>query len=129
MPTAKDIRDILRKALRDPRGRAVLRAIFAGSDRGFGYSPSAVPDVAALFDPLVFPCGAVAPNRVWLAALTNGQSNDDGTLGDDELRWLARRAEGGYGVVTTCAAYVGADGKGWRGELGVGDDRDLPGLR
>ncbi len=88
-----------------------------------------MPDVAPLFEPLVFPCGAVAPNRVWLAPLTNGQSNDDGTLGDDELRWLARRADGGYGVVTTCAAYVGADGKGWRGELGVDDDRDVPGLR
>jgi 2,4-dienoyl-CoA reductase-like NADH-dependent reductase (Old Yellow Enzyme family) len=82
-----------------------------------------------LFEPLVFPCGAVAPNRVWLAPLTNGQSNDDGTLGDDERAWLVRRADGGFGVVTTCAAYVGADGKGWRGELGVDDDRDVPGLR
>jgi 2,4-dienoyl-CoA reductase-like NADH-dependent reductase (Old Yellow Enzyme family) len=88
-----------------------------------------VPDPAALFDPLVLPCGAVVPNRVWLAPLTNGQSNDDGTLGDDERRWLVRRADGGFGVVMTCAAYVGADGKGWRGELGVDDDRDLPGLR
>ncbi len=85
--------------------------------------------VDALFEPLTFPCGATAPNRVWLAALTNGQSNDDGTLGDDELRWLTRRAEGGFGVITTCAAFVGADGKGWPGELGVDDDRGLPGLR
>ncbi len=85
--------------------------------------------VESLFEPLPFPCGAVAPGRVWLAALTNGQSHDDGTLGDDELRWLARRADGGFPVITTCAAYVGADGKGWAGELGVDDDRDLPGLR
>lgn len=113
-----------------PRGLAVLRGIFAGSVRGDEYTTPAVPDpAAALFDPLVFPSGAVAPNRVWLAALTNGQSNDDGTLGDDELRWLLRRAQGGYGVVTTCAAYVARDGKGWHGELGVDDDRDVPGLR
>jgi 2,4-dienoyl-CoA reductase-like NADH-dependent reductase (Old Yellow Enzyme family) len=87
------------------------------------------PAHEALFAPLSFPNGAVAPNRVWLAALTNGQSNDDGTLGDDELRWLTRRAEGGYGVITSCAAYVGQDGKAWAGELGVDDDRGLPGLR
>ncbi len=85
--------------------------------------------IESLFEPLSFPCGAVAPNRVWLAPLTNGQSNDDGTLGDDEHRWLVRRAEGGFGVITTCAAYVGIDGKGWKGELGVDDDRDVSGLR
>jgi 2,4-dienoyl-CoA reductase-like NADH-dependent reductase (Old Yellow Enzyme family) len=88
-----------------------------------------VTSIASLFEPLSFPCGAVAPNRVWLAPLTNGQSNDDGTLGDDEHRWLVRRAEGGFGVITTCAAYVGLDGKGWKGELGVDDDRDVSGLR
>jgi 2,4-dienoyl-CoA reductase-like NADH-dependent reductase (Old Yellow Enzyme family) len=83
----------------------------------------------SLFEPLAFPCGASAPNRIWLAPLTNGQSHDDGTLGDDELRWLVRRAAGGFGVITTCAAYVDLGGKGWPGELGVDDDRDLPGLR
>lgn len=66
---------------------------------------------------------------MWLAPLTNGQSEPDGTLGDDELRWLARRAAGGYGVITTCAAYVARDGKAWAGELGVDDDRGLSGLR
>ncbi len=86
-------------------------------------------DLDVLFEPLNFPCGATAPNRIWLAALTNGQSDDDGTLGDDELRWLTRRADGGYGVITTCAAYVARDGKAWPGELGVDDDRGVPRLR
>jgi 2,4-dienoyl-CoA reductase-like NADH-dependent reductase (Old Yellow Enzyme family) len=99
-----------------------------GSTTLRGVVPDAV-DAAALFAPLVLPCGVVSPNRVWLAPLTNGQSHDDGTLGDDELRWLVRRADGGFGAIMTCAAYVGVDGKGWRGELGVDDDRDLPGLR
>jgi 2,4-dienoyl-CoA reductase-like NADH-dependent reductase (Old Yellow Enzyme family) len=81
-----------------------------------------------LFDPIDFRCGAVAPNRVFLAAMTNGQSLPDGRLGDDELRWLARRADGGFGVITTCAAHVAQDGKGWAGELGVHDDAMLPGL-
>ncbi|HEY6033871.1 MAG TPA: NADH:flavin oxidoreductase [Kofleriaceae bacterium] len=63
-----------------------------------------------------------------LAAMTNGQSHPDGTLGDDELRWLERRAEGGFGLVCTCAAYVAKDGKAWDGELGIDSDADVPGL-
>ncbi len=61
--------------------------------------------------------------------MTNLQSHEDGSLSDDELRWLELRAEGGFGVVTTCAAYVGADGQAWKGELGIYDDALLPGLR
>lgn len=83
----------------------------------------------SLFDPLVFRNGLRAPNRAWLAPLTNLQSHDDGTLGDDELRWLAGCAAGGFGVTETCAAFVSQDGKGWPGELGVSSDVHLPGLR
>src|SRR5256885_12711371 len=68
------------------------------------------------------------PNRIALAPMTNGQSLGDGQLGDDELAWLARCADGGFGLVETCAAYVGLDGKAWDGELGVDRDDDLPGL-
>lgn len=82
-----------------------------------------------LFAPYRFRGGAVSKNRVALAPLTNGQSQPDGNLGDDELRWLERRAAGGFGVVTTCAAHVAAEGKAWAGELGVDDDVRLPGLR
>ena len=81
-----------------------------------------------LFEPLTFRGGAVAPNRVFLAAMTNGQSLPDGRLSDDELAFLARRADGGFGVVTTCASHVSQDGKGWAGELGCHDDAMIPGL-
>ena len=67
-------------------------------------------------------------NRTWLAPLTNQQSHDDGSVSDDELEWLAMRARGGFGVVETCAAHVARDGQGWAGELGVFDDRLVPGL-
>ena len=60
--------------------------------------------------------------------MTNKQSHADGSLSDDELRWLCSRAEGGFGVVMTCAAHVAKDGQGWPGELGVFDDALLPGL-
>jgi 2,4-dienoyl-CoA reductase-like NADH-dependent reductase (Old Yellow Enzyme family) len=81
-----------------------------------------------LLEPVRFRNGALARNRVALAAMTNRQSHADGSLGEEELRWLLRRAEGGFGIVTTCAAHVAKDGQGWPGELGVFDDGLLPGL-
>jgi 2,4-dienoyl-CoA reductase-like NADH-dependent reductase (Old Yellow Enzyme family) len=68
------------------------------------------------------------PNRAALAAMTNKQSNDDGTLSDEELHWLLRRAEGGFGLVATCAANVLPAGKTWEGELGIYSDVHIPGL-
>jgi 2,4-dienoyl-CoA reductase-like NADH-dependent reductase (Old Yellow Enzyme family) len=84
--------------------------------------------LAVLYEPLTLRSGAVVPNRIALAPMTNGQSLTDGRLGDDELVWLARCADGGFGLVETCAAYVGLDGKAWDGELGIDRDEDLPGL-
>lgn len=72
--------------------------------------------------------GLVIPNRIWLAPMTNLQSLPDGLLGDDELAWLARRADGGFGLVSTCAAYVARDGKAWDGQLGIDRDEAVPGL-
>lgn len=83
---------------------------------------------ADIFSPFSFRNGVTAQNRLALAPMTNGQSHDDGSLGDDELRWLAMRAEGGFGIIETCAAHVAPDGQGWDGELGIFDDRLLPGL-
>ncbi len=84
--------------------------------------------IPPLLQPLALRPGMRAKNRVWLAPLTNMQSNADGTLGDDELHFLAGRADGGFGLVETCAAYVAPEGKAWAGELGVHSDAMLPGL-
>lgn len=81
-----------------------------------------------LHSPLTLRSGLVIPNRIALAAMTNGQSLADGSLGDDELHWLARRAAGGFGLVATCASYVARDGKAWPGQLGIDRDDELPGL-
>lgn len=67
-------------------------------------------------------------NRFMLAPLTNLQSHPDGSLSDDEFHWLVKRAEGGFGLTMTCAAHVQADGQGFEGQLGIFDDRHLPGL-
>jgi 2,4-dienoyl-CoA reductase-like NADH-dependent reductase (Old Yellow Enzyme family) len=75
-----------------------------------------------LCNPLTLRCGVTLPNRIALAPLTNKQSHADGLLSDAEHAFLARRAVGGFGAITTCATYVSADGKAWDGELGI--DRD-----
>jgi 2,4-dienoyl-CoA reductase-like NADH-dependent reductase (Old Yellow Enzyme family) len=82
----------------------------------------------SLFSPLVFPGGVRARNGTVLAAMTNGQSNADGTLNHNELHWLSVRAQGGFGVITTCASHVAKDGQGWAGQLGCFDDAHIPGL-
>ena len=60
-----------------------------------------------------------ARNRTVLAAMTNKQSHDNGIISDDEVKWLAHRAEGGFGIITTAATHVSKNGQGWEGEFGV----------
>lgn len=77
--------------------------------------------------PLTFAGGKTMKNRFMLAPLTNLQSNADGTLSEEELQWLAMRAEGQFGMVMTCATYVQQVGKCWPGQLGIASDKHLPG--
>ncbi|MCO4772124.1 MAG: NADH:flavin oxidoreductase [Deltaproteobacteria bacterium] len=81
-----------------------------------------------LDSPITYRCGLTLPNRIAMAPLTNTQSNADGTLHDDELRWMVRRARGGWGLVSTCAAFISEEGHAWNGQLGVATDAHLPGL-
>ena len=82
----------------------------------------------SLFDRLRFGSGATMSNRFMLAPLTNLQSHADGTLSDDEYRWLTLRAKGGFGATMTCASHVQANGLGFPGQLGCFGDQLLPGL-
>jgi 2,4-dienoyl-CoA reductase-like NADH-dependent reductase (Old Yellow Enzyme family) len=81
-----------------------------------------------LFDPVSFTRGPALKNRLLMAPITNWQSNEDGTLSDDEYKWLTMRAEAGFGLTMTCAMHVQASGKGFPGQLGVFSDDLLPGL-
>jgi 2,4-dienoyl-CoA reductase-like NADH-dependent reductase (Old Yellow Enzyme family) len=82
-----------------------------------------------LLSPLRFRNGRTAPNRLWVAPMTNKSSHADGTLSDDELGFLAARARGGFGTIETCASHVSPEGQGWEGELGMFDDAHLAGWR
>lgn len=81
-----------------------------------------------LFAPLPLVRGPAWKNRFMLAPLTNCQSHTDGSLSDEEFRWLTMRAMGGFGLVMTCAAHVQPQGQGFPGQLGVFSDDLLPGL-
>jgi len=78
--------------------------------------------------PLSFTRGPAMANRMMLAPLTNLQSQVDGTLSDDEIKWLTMRAEGGMGLVMTAAAHVQRQGQGFPGQLGIWSDAHLPRL-
>src|SRR5436853_2482911 len=87
-----------------------------------------MPDLPDLLEPLSFARGPAMKNRLMLAPLTNCQSHPDGTLSEDEFRWLTYRAEGGFGLTMTCAAHVQRVGQGFPGQLGVFGDEHLAGL-
>ena len=80
------------------------------------------------FDAVTFAHGPTMSNRFMLAPLTNQRSHVDGTLSDDEHRWLTMRAQGGFGLTMTCAAHVQAVGQGFPGQLGIFGDEHLDGL-
>ncbi|MGB0431740.1 MAG: NADH:flavin oxidoreductase [Bacteroidia bacterium] len=78
-------------------------------------------------DQVLFKNGITMKNRFMLAPLTNHQSREDGTLSDDEYHWLTKRAEGGFGMVTTCASHVSKIGQGFPGQLGIFNDLHIEG--
>lgn len=78
--------------------------------------------------PLSFMRGPAMANRMMLAPLTNLQSQVDGVLSDDEIKWLTMRAAGGMGLVMTAAAHVQCQGQGFPGQLGVWSDDHIPRL-
>jgi len=80
------------------------------------------------FEMVTFMHGPATKNRFMLSPLTNQQSHADGVLSGEEYRWLEMRAEGGFGIVTTCAAHVQAAGQGFAGQLGCYSDAHVEGL-
>lgn len=80
------------------------------------------------FSQLVLPHGPALKNRFMLAPLTNMQSHADGTLSEEEIHWLVKRAAGGFGLTMTAAAHVLPSGQGFKGQLGIFNDDHLPGL-
>lgn len=71
--------------------------------------------------------GVMTMNRVVMAPMTNKQSNLDGQLSEAEIEWLARRAQGGFGMIVTGGYAVAPEGRVWRGQASVySEDHGAP---
>ncbi|HXP30383.1 MAG TPA: NAD(P)-binding protein [Stellaceae bacterium] len=67
-------------------------------------------------------------NRIVLPPMTTRTADEDGQLSEDTIAYYAARARGGVGLVTVEMASPERVGRHRRCELGIYDDRFLPGL-
>ena len=73
--------------------------------------------------------GAVEiPNRIVMPAMTTRLADPDGTVTEATIAYFGARAEGGVGLVTVEMASPERAGRHRFRELGIYDDRFLPGL-
>jgi 2,4-dienoyl-CoA reductase-like NADH-dependent reductase (Old Yellow Enzyme family) len=87
--------------------------------------PQAV--TSALFTP-----GRIGPvevaNRIVLPSMTTRAANEEGFVTEDAMAYYKARARGGAGLITVEMASPEPVGRHRRRELGIYDDRFLPGL-
>ncbi len=67
-------------------------------------------------------------NRFVSAPMERNYCEVDGTMTDEYIAYLERRAAGGAALVFTEASYVRADGKGRVRQMGVDVDERIPGI-
>ncbi|MBB1095592.1 NADH-dependent flavin oxidoreductase [Limosilactobacillus agrestis] len=67
------------------------------------------------------------PNRLVMAPTTTWSSNEDQTVADQELAYYQARAHDISILITGCA-HVSENGVGFTNEIGIYDDRFIPGL-
>lgn len=67
-------------------------------------------------------------NRAVMPAMGTAYANNDGTINDRLITYLARRAAGGAGLITTEVFAVDKRGKGFPAEAGIWDDSFIPDL-
>ena len=84
--------------------------------------------VKKLFEPITI--GKMElKNRIALAAMATNFATKQGFVTDRTKNYYASKAKGGTALVTTEIAYVSEEGKRLAYQLGVYDDRLVPGLR
>ncbi|HNY51672.1 MAG TPA: FAD-dependent oxidoreductase [Smithella sp.] len=80
-----------------------------------------------LFSPITIN-GMMLKNRAVMPPMGTGYGNADGTVSDRLLAYLARRAQGGTGLIITEICAVDPRGKGFPNELGAWKDDFISGL-
>lgn len=77
-----------------------------------------------LRDEVLLKSGVALKNRLVMAPMTTQQSFFNGVVTEEEIAYYAERSKG-IGAVITGTAYIQADGKGWLGELGANEDKQI----
>src|SRR5437868_5798646 len=68
------------------------------------------------------------PNRIVMPAMTTRTADEEGFVTDDTIAYYKARVDGGTGLITVEMAAPERAGRHRRRELGLYDDRFLPGL-
>lgn len=69
-------------------------------------------------------------NRVVFTSMGNALANTDGTISEKDIHFYGARAKGGVGLIfTECTIVDGHRGKGNTKQIGVYDDKFIPGLK
>ena len=68
------------------------------------------------------------PNRIVMPPMTTRTADEDGAVTEDTIAYYTARARGGVGLITIEMAATEKAGRHRRRELGIQDDRFLPGL-
>src|SRR5438445_9061453 len=68
------------------------------------------------------------PNRIVMPAMTTRTADEEGYVTDDTIAYYLARAQGGVGLITVEMASPEKAGRHRRREIGIYDDRFVPGL-
>ncbi|MDO7244088.1 NADH-dependent flavin oxidoreductase [Acinetobacter pittii] len=82
---------------------------------------------STLFAPFKLIDGITLCNRVVMAPMTTWSGNEDGTVSEQELRYMSHRAQA-VGLVITGCTHVQENGIGFTNEFAAFDDRFTPSL-
>lgn len=81
-----------------------------------------------LTDKVTLRHGAELNDRVVMAPMVTWGGTDTGEVTEEQLEYYARRSQVA-GMIITEATYVDPEGIAFKGELGISNDRYLPGLK
>ena len=81
-----------------------------------------------LFDPINIR-GLTLKNRLVMPPMATGMATEDGEVTDRHIKHYTTRARGGVGLIIIEHTYVSEDGKSSRGQMGLYNDRLIPGLK
>jgi 2,4-dienoyl-CoA reductase-like NADH-dependent reductase (Old Yellow Enzyme family)/thioredoxin reductase len=81
-----------------------------------------------LFEPIAIG-SLVVPNRIVMPAMDTGYAAEDNSVTDQLIAYHRRRAEGGIGLLFVEYSSVHPNGRSMPCQVGIYDDRFVPGLR